>query len=125
MAAAVLGYVQGGILVIAGIGTLNGGSTFSDLNLGIRGSGMLTILGILALVAAGLLISGGVSALSKRPWLLVAGSALSLLLSVWWSIQFDFFNAIITWSLLFAVMPIIALALVLGRAAKTWMATPG
>jgi hypothetical protein len=122
-AAAVLAFVQGGVLVVAGIITLNGATALSDLDLGIsRGyNGVLTAMGILTLISAGLLIAGGVSAFGKKPWLLVAGCGLSLLLSAWWLIQFDFFGVIITWSLLLTVLPIIAISLILGSTAKAWM----
>ncbi len=125
-AAAVLAFVQGGIILFAGIGTLSGGAGLNDL--GVRGTGnigdTLTILGVLALISAGLLIAGGVSAFNKHSSLLIAGSGLSLVLSVWWMIQFDFFSAVLIWSLLLAAMPIISVALILGRTAQTWMKTP-
>ena len=123
-AAAVLAFVQAGLLLIAGIATLNGGTALSDLDLGITGraySGVLTTMGVLTLASAGLLIAGGVSAFNKRPWLMVAGAALSLALSVWWVVQFDVLGFILTWALLLAVMPIISLSLILSSTAKNWM----
>lgn len=123
-AAAVLAFVQAGIILIAGVTTLNGASALSDLDFGVtRSSGSLTVLGVLALVAGGLLIAGGVSVFNKRPWLLVAGAALSLVLSVWWMVQWDFVGIVLTWALLLAVMPIISISLVLSSTAKTWMKT--
>ncbi len=124
--AAVLAFVQGGIILFSGIGTLGGGAGLNDL--GLRGTGSigdtLTIMGVLALIASGLLIAGGVSAFNKHSGLLIAGAALSLALSVWWMIQFDFFSAVLIWALLLAAMPIISVALILGPTAQAWMKTP-
>ncbi len=123
--AAVLAFVQAGLLVIGGIVTLAGGTALQSVDVSVqRGlSGVLTVMGFLTLVAAGLLIAGGVTVHNRKPWLLVAGCALSLVLSVWWAVQFDILTFTVTWPLILAIMPIISLSLVFGPAARAWMRT--
>lgn len=120
--AAVLAFIQGGLLVVAGIVTLAGGSALSDLDVSVSRtySGVLTVLGVLTLVSAGLLIAGGVTVQQRKPGLLIAGAVLSLLLSLWWAVQFG----VVEGALTFAVMPIISLSLILGATTRTWMREP-
>ncbi|MEO5831953.1 MAG: hypothetical protein ABIR83_01115 [Nakamurella sp.] len=121
--AAVLAFVQGGLLVIAGILTLAGGSALSDLDVraGRAYTGVLTVLGLLTLVSAGLLIAGGVAVQQRKPQLLIAGAGLSLVLSLWWAVQFDARQG----ALIFVVMPIISLLLVLGSTTRAWIQEQG
>jgi hypothetical protein len=119
-AAAVLAFVQAGLLVFGGLVSFAGARVLADLDVSVDGPGLLTVLGILAVVAAGLLIAGGVLVHQRKPALLIAGSAVSLALSAWWLVLLSQGSAEVTLPLVFAVLPIIALCLVLGGAAKNW-----
>lgn len=131
-AAAVLAYIQAGLIILAGISTVassDEGDLFdlmsiSYWNHSLPSSQTLTIMGVLAIVAGGLLIAGGVQAPRKKVTLLVVGAALSLVLSAWWLIAFNFYSVFLVWALILAAMPIIAICLVLGGSAREWAARP-
>jgi hypothetical protein len=118
--AAVLGFVQAGLLVIAGLVSFAGARVLADLDVWVDGPGLLTVLGVLSLVAAGLLIAGGVTVHHRRPGLLIAGCGVSLALSLWWMVLLTQGSAELTLPLVFATMPIISLSLVLSAAARAW-----
>ncbi|AZI57277.1 hypothetical protein EH165_02980 [Nakamurella antarctica] len=127
--AAVLAFVQAGIIIVAGIVAVSGGSALSNLDYRTRNwqDTQLLIMGVLTLVAGGLLIAGGVAAYNKKFALLLGGAGLSLALSVWWAIlvsKMPFASTWLVWVLLLAVMPIISTALVLGTTAQRWSKTP-
>jgi len=130
-AAAVLSFIQAGLVIIAGLGTISGsdnGDIF-DLFNGVRlsstpSSQTFTVMGLLAIVAGGLLIAGGVQLPRKKSVLLVIGSAISLALSAWWLIVFELESDVLVWALLLSAMPIIAICLALGRTTKDWIARP-
>lgn len=121
-AAAVLAYIQGGILVVAGIGLLSSSTTFSDFGVKNRYTVTVMIMSIVALLAGGLLIAGGVQAYNRKRALMIAGSAISLGLSIWWIIRFEFFGPVLVWSLLLAVLPVLCISLMTGAAGRVWTA---
>jgi len=121
-AAAVLAYIQGGILVVAGIGLLSSSTTFSDFGVKNRYTITVMIMSIVALLAGGLLLAGGVQAYNRKRALMIAGSAISLGLSIWWIIRFEFFGPVLVWSLLLAVLPVLCIALMTGAAGRAWTA---
>ena len=124
-AAAVLAYIQGGILVVAGIGLLSSSTTFSDFGVKNRYTITVMIMSIVALLAGGLLLAGGVQAYNRKRVLMIAGSAISLGLSVWWIIRFEFFGPVLVWSLLLAVLPVLCISLMTGAAGRAWTAKTG
>lgn len=125
-AAAVLTFVQAGLLLIGGIVALSGGTTFLDIDSrGVTNVGtVLTILGIVGLAAGGVLIGGGVQSYGGKLNLILVGSAISLVLSIAWfvfSISYDSpVGAALVSPLLYAVLPIIAISLVMGASAQLW-----
>jgi hypothetical protein len=128
-AAAVLGFVQAGITIIATIilliglaavqGVVNDADTINGVSVGGGGLAMLWIAGFVGLIGAGLLIWGSVKALSGTAGnLLVIAAGLQIVLCVFWLIE----GAGII-PILLIVMPIIALVMSLGGAAKQYEAS--
>ena len=122
-AAAVLAFIQGGLALIGGITTLSGASeiygTFQASELGSE----LTMLGFAMLLAGGLLIGGGAVVLSRRAGVLIAGALISLGVSIYLVVRivgFPFGSTVIWLPIMYAVLPIIAMALVAGSDAKAW-----
>lgn len=128
--AAVLAFVQAGLTLICsvilmiGLGALAGAMDDADTIGGIDvNEGALAglwILSIVGLAGAGLLIWGGVKALSGTAGkLLVIAAGLQILLCVIWLAAFQ--GGIV--SILLAVMPIIILVMSLGGPAKQYEAS--
>ena len=128
--AAVLAFVQAGITLICsvilmiGLGALSGAMDDAesiggiDVNEGALAA--LWILSIAGLVGAGLLIWGGVKALSGTAGqVLVIAAGLQILLCIIWLAAFE--GGIV--SIVLAVMPIITLVMSLGGPAKQFEAS--
>ena len=118
-AASVLAFIQGGLLVLLAIGGLSSRRTFDDFGVN-RHTSAVMVFSVLALVAGGLLIAGGVQAFNRKKALMIAGAAISLGLSVWWIVRFDFYGPILVWSLLLAVPPILCLSMIGGAVGRSW-----
>jgi hypothetical protein len=129
-AAAVLAFVQAGITVICsvilmiGLGAVAGAVGDAESIGGIDvDEGMLAMLWVLSfvgLVGAGLLIWGGVKAMSGTAGqLLVIAAALQIVLCIVWLAGFS--GGVV--SILLVVMPIITLVMSLGSAAKQYEAS--
>ena len=127
-ASAVLAFVQAGAVIIAGIVVLAGATSVLDID-DDRATGVgteFTLVAIVTLICGALLVIGGAQSFQRKVTILVVGSAVSLLLSVYWLIRTiglgaDFGVAII-WPLIFAVLPIIIISLSLGSTGKAWVA---
>jgi hypothetical protein len=128
-AAAVLGFVQAGLTIIATIilmiglaavqDVVNDAETINGVDVDGGGLALLWIAAFVALIGAGLLIWGAVKALSGTAGnLLVIAAALQIVLCVFWLIE----GAGII-PILLIVMPIIALVMSLGSAAKQYEAS--
>ena len=131
MAAAVLAYVNAGLLILAGALLLFGASVVSDFE-NSTGSGSdygveIALDGLLNLVAAGLLIAGAVmftSGKSTGRLLLTVGCAIVIAESVYWLTRF---NSVITnsgtvvWALLFGVLAVLPLAFAYTGAVTRWI----
>jgi hypothetical protein len=120
-ASSVLAFIQAGFNLILGIITLSGTSELSDVPFTGAVTGEITVMSILAILSGGLLIAGGVQALSKRTTLLLIGASLSIALSLWWAIRFNEFSVVLVWALLLSVMPILSIAMVNNATAKSWI----
>lgn len=122
-AAAVLSFVQAGLLLIGGITALGGGTSVLDLGASDQGA-VLTILGLLGIACGGVLIGGGVQSYGGKLNLVTIGSAVSVVLSIAWFIvliSYDVPTGIaLIWPLLYAVLPIISISLVMGATAQLW-----
>jgi len=116
VAAAVLGYVHGALVLVAAIALF----ALQDLatSLGVE-AGYLVVLALLNIVVAGVLIFGGVRLnTGKDRNLLVIASGVSLAYSIFWVIQQAALWAIV----LFAVMPIIIIVMALNASVTQWLA---
>ena len=121
-AASVLGFVQAGFNVFGGITCLQGSSGMAGLGLGRTSlSETLTMLGVLAFGSAALLVVGGLTVLKGRGLVLAAACAVSILLSLWWVIEFDSVSKLQMTALMMAVLPVVALALMFATGARAWL----
>ena len=128
-AAAVLAFVQAGLTLICSIMVLIGAAALSDAADGDSTIGgidvggalaALWILGLVGVVGAGLLIWGGVKAMSGTAGpLLIIAAALQILLCIIWLAALN--GGII--AILLVVMPIITLVMSLGGPAKQYEAS--
>lgn len=122
VAAAVLAFVQAGFVLIGGMFV----STGVDLNIdggSGRNSAEFTVLGVLLLFVGGLLTAGGITMLNRRSTLLVAGGVLSIALSLYFVIRLGnvVFGLAVWVPILYAVLPIMAIALALGPDVRSWV----
>lgn len=122
-AAAVLAFVQGGIVVISGIVLL---SVVNEVSRRVEGfSGDKTeawLVTIAVLIAGALLIAGGVQLIKGPTGVVILGSVISLLISVYFLVRTEFNSAVVWLALSYAVLPIIVLAFAFGTGARTWAA---
>lgn len=129
-AAAVLHFVQGGIVLIASLYLLFALSVIEALTETTQSE--FTIVTVVQLASAGLLIAGGVTLLSGNSLVLsyVAG-AVQLALVLYWAIRIasftsgeldEVFPSLAIMSMFFAVLPIIALSLSATTGVRRWAA---
>lgn len=123
VAAAVLAFVQSGFVLIGGVVLLSATSTAYDLGFNSRLGAELTIVAVLILLAGALLIAGGTALLGRKSTLMSVGTGLSLAISVYFVIKLaDFANGGTIWlPIIYAILPIIALALSMGSDVRVWI----
>ncbi|QNK81178.1 hypothetical protein [Nakamurella sp. PAMC28650] len=125
IAAAVLAFVQAGFVLIGSVFMFSGASfsTNGDRN---RYSSEFTVIGFVLLVVGGLLIAGGTTMLNRRSTLLGVGGLLSIALSVYFVIRLtDFAFGLAVWvPIIYAVLPILAIALSMGSDVRSWIKSP-
>ena len=73
------------------------------------------------LASAALLIVGGLVVLRGKALAVTVGAAASILLSVWWVIEFDYVRQLQMMALMMAALPVVMLGLLFGTAARTWV----
>lgn len=121
-AVAVLGFVQAGFNAMGAVMGLSGAGQLAEFGLRRTSVGSsLTILGLFGLASAGLLIIGGLTVLKGKALIITVGATGSILLSIWWAIEFDFIRQLQTTALMMAVLPIVALGLLFGTPARSWV----
>lgn len=132
-AAAVLGYVTAGLLILAGIILFSGASLVNDIDnqLGTNHDSLtaeFTFDGFLNLLAGGLLIAGGVVMTGRRDngrIVYTVGAAIVLVEAIYWlarwSSKLDNDVGVIVYGLLFAALTIIGLSLAWTRASSSWL----
>lgn len=128
IAAAVLAYIDAGLLILAGALLLLGASLISgiDSSAGSDNSGVtaeLIVDGLLNLVAAGLLIAGGVGVTGRSPTgrvLLTVGAGICVALGVYWLIRSQSISGAVL-VLLFTALPVIGVALIWSRDVSDWL----
>ena len=121
VAAAVLGFVQSAFVLLGALVILTGAAGFDSIDNSL--SSEFTVVGILTLISGGLLIAGGVTILNRRPALLSVGCGLSVAISVYFVIRLSDYSGLdfALWlPLIYAVLPIIAIALSLGADVRAW-----
>ncbi|SDO37714.1 hypothetical protein SAMN04515671_0746 [Nakamurella panacisegetis] len=121
VAAAVLSFVQAGFVLMGALVILTGAAGFDSVDRSL--SSEFTVIGILTMIAGGLLIAGGVTILGRRPALLGVGCGLSIAISVYFVIRLSDYAGLdfaIWVPLIYAVLPIIAIALSLGADVRAW-----
>jgi hypothetical protein len=130
MASAVLAYVLGGLLILAGILLMFGASLADSVGDAIgEDTGAITtelvIDGLVNLAAAGLLIAGGVSlttASRSGRSLLGWGAGITLAASIYWLIRASGAAGTVVYVVAFDALAIIAIALMAGPAVSGWLA---
>lgn len=130
IASAVLGYINAGLLVLAGSLLLFGASVISDIEEAADShtdyGAELAFDGLLNFVAAGLLIAGGVMFTGRnatgRVLFSVAGGIV-LAETVYWLVRFDGVtgSGVVVYPTLFAALTIIGLALVWTNDVSRWL----
>ena len=122
VAAGVLAFVQAGFVLMGSLFIFTGAAGFDSVNNSDLSS-EFTVIGILTLIAGGLLIAGGVTIMNRRPALLGVGGGLSIAISVYFVIRLSDYAGLdfaIWVPLIYAVLPIIAIALSLGAEVRAW-----
>lgn len=121
-AAAVLAYVQSGFALIGGVVMFSGSEGLDDLGDDSNLSSELTVVGIITLIAAGLLIAGATTLLNRKPGLVLIGNALSIAISLYFVVRLmDVAYGIGLWvPILYAVLPVISVALACSSDVRAW-----
>lgn len=131
IAAAVLGYIVGGFLILAAIILFSGASTLNDVSDELNSDASsvtaeLTLDGFINLVAAGLLIAGGVMLTGRRRsgrTLLMLGGAVVLVVAVYWLVRAggDATGFVIFWGGLFVAPTVVAMCLAGAPRVSQWL----
>jgi hypothetical protein len=137
-AAAVLGYVNAGLLVIAGLLLFTGASLINDVDESTDGVDLgnftteLTFGGFLNLLAGGLLIAGGVIMSARRPngrALYAAGAATVVIESGYWLVRWgsrvNDASGVVTYALIFGALAVVGLTLACTRESSGWLNPAG
>lgn len=128
--AAVLAFVWGGLTIISSLLSMVAGSLFSSVGSAcarndqsglcafVAGSGGLLItIGTALIVAAGLLMWGGVAALhGKNAKVLVVASGIQVVIQIVWMID----TGSIAFGIVGVIVPILLIVLMLSSASKSW-----
>jgi hypothetical protein len=130
VAAAVLSYVEAGLLILTGLILFSGSSAASDWssrNGDDYGWGtQFALAGLGDLVAAGLLIAGGIICTSGKRLgrtLLGAGLAVCVVEAIFWMIRLnDDSGAIFPWAFFYLVLPILATSMSFAGSVSRWLA---
>lgn len=125
-AVAVLAFVQAGFNAIGAFMGFQGAGQLAEFGLRRAAAGSsigstLTLLSLLALASVAVLVIGGLTVLKGKGVAVVAGAAVSILLSVWWAIEFDYVRQLQTMALMMTALPIVLLVLLFGTAARAWV----
>ncbi|WP_395725886.1 DUF2510 domain-containing protein [Nakamurella sp.] len=121
-AIAVLGFVQAGFNAIGALMSFQGAGQLAEFGLRRTAVGSsLTVLALLGLASAALLIVGGLVVLRGKALAITVGASASILLSVWWAIEFDYVRQLQMMALMMAALPVVMLGLLFGTAARAWV----
>jgi hypothetical protein len=125
--ASVLGYIDAGLLILAGLLLLVGASEVDSWSsaFGTNDTGVTAELaadGILNLISAGLLIGGGVmmAARTERGRILfTVGAALCIVLGMYWLVRLH--SAVVVWTAVFVGLPVVGLSLAWTMPSTAWL----
>ena len=131
--AAVLGYVAGGLLIIAGIICLFGASTLENFNDDFNGdlhdySVQFVLAGVVNLIAAGLLIAGSVSMTGRSATgrvMYSVGCGLVIVAAIYWIARWatkDGLSGLLVYALLFSALVIVGVSLAFTGGGNRWFA---
>lgn len=127
VATAVLGYVEAGLLILTGLILFSGSSASSSGDYG--WGAQFAFAGVGDMVAAGLLIAGGVAFVGGRRLgrtLVAAGLGLCVLEALFWVIRLsDSSGAIFAGAAFYLTMPIIGTSLSFAGRVSRWLDTRG
>ena len=121
-AAAVLAYVQSGFVLIGGVVMFSGSAGLDSVRRGTSLSSELTVIGIITVLAGGLLIAGATTLLNRKPALLLLGNALSIAVSLYFVVRLaDVAYGIGLWvPIIYAILPVISIALASSKDVRSW-----
>ena len=121
-AAAVLAYVQSGFVLIGGVVMFSGSAGLDSVRRGSSLSSELTVIGIITVLAGGLLIAGATTLLNRKPALLLLGNALSIAVSLYFVVRLlDVAYGIGLWvPIIYAILPVISIALASSKDVRSW-----
>jgi hypothetical protein len=119
-AAAVLSYIQAGVLLIIGIILLAGAKTFDDFGGDGSTTAELAVDGVVNIALGGLFIAGAVMLTSGRTRnVLMLACVANLIDSIYWVARAESGGKALV--LFFVVLPIISLALILNSSVTNWL----
>lgn len=126
----VLAFVNGGLLIAAAMLLFAGASLISDIGDATQSdttfsTAEFTIDGLVNLLAAGLLIGGGVTFAGRRVvgrTLIVAGGLIVVAAAIYWMVRFDGFGTTVFYGLLFTALAVLSMAMAYTATAKAWLA---
>lgn len=130
-AAAVLAFIWGGLTIVSSLISMVAGRLFSGAGsacaqndqsglcaFAAGSGGLLTVLGIALVVAAGLVIWGGAVALNGRNGkILVIACGIQIVIQVVWMID----TGSIAFGVVGVIVPIVIIALMVSPASKSWL----
>jgi hypothetical protein len=126
-AAAVLAYIDAGLLILAGLLLLAGASAVDSWNNAFGTHNAITtellVDGLINLLAAGLLIAGGVMISARSETgrtLLSAGGGLCIAAGLYWVARTHDLG-VFFWTIVFVALPIIAISLAWTAPATVWL----
>jgi hypothetical protein len=130
VAAAVLSYIEAGLLILTGLILFSGSSAVSDWSSSNEGNdygwaAQFALAGLGDVVAAGLLIAGGVAFTGGKQvgrTLLAVGLAVCVVEAILWiSWLYDSSGASFVWAAFYLVMPIIATSMSYAGSVSRWL----
>jgi hypothetical protein len=128
--AAVLAYIVAGFLIIAGVSLFSGASTINDIGNSVdadtsSATAELVVDGLLNLLAAGLLIAGGVQLTGRKlagRTMLAVGVGLVVAEGLYWLIRVgDGAGVIVFWVGVFVAPAVVAVCLAGGAQVRRWL----
>jgi hypothetical protein len=123
--------VAAGFLIVAALFLFAGASLVNDFGNAVdqntgSTSSELTIDGMVNMMAAVLLIAGGVMLTGRKPLgrtLLTVGSGIVLACSIYWLVRFDSFGGgIVFYALLFGALAVLAVCMAYTTTSRAWLA---